>query len=135
MFFPSFDELSTEGQNVMAAICEADDFMSPLINMIKEIGENEAKKILTLMIRRVRKQQWDHNTIIQTLHIPKAFPQLAPNFIAMFDEIPVQEIKPALIPLLRDEMWANDLLIRWKQDKNSSSSIKKAINIKIKEKK
>lgn len=60
---------------------------------------------------------------------------MAPNFIAMFDEIPVQEIKPALIPLLRDEMWANDLLIRWKQDKNSSSSIKKAINIKIKEKK
>ncbi len=135
MFFPSFDELSTEGQNVMEAICKADDFMSPLINMIKEIGENEAKKILTLMIRRVRKQQWDHNTIIQTLHIPKAFPQLAPNFIAMLDEIPVQEIKPALIPLLCDEMWANDLLIRWKQDKNSSSSLKKAISIKIKEKK
>lgn len=44
MFFPSFDELSTEGQNVMEAICKADDFMSPLINMIKEIGENEAKK-------------------------------------------------------------------------------------------
>ena len=124
----SFDELSPEGRELLTALCAASGIIPILINNIKSIGLAEAEKILTRMKRRARNMQWELTSIAQTLHLPKAFPELATSFIAMLDEIPASKRPPALIPQLRNESWAKELMSRWEQDENSPATVKKAIN-------
>lgn len=123
----SFDELSPEGREFLSALCEAKGLIQQLVKNIRPIGITEAEKILTRMKRRARNQQWESVVIIQALHIPKAFPELAASFIAMLDEIPAKKRPTPLIPLLRSEPWAKDILVRWEQDENSPAKIKNAI--------
>lgn len=124
----SFDELSPDGRDLLSALCEAKGLLQPLIANIKQIGAIESEKILTRIKRRARNQQWESTVIVQALHLPKAFPELAISFIAMLDEIPAGKRPQALVPLLRNESWAMELLTRWEQDDNSPAPVKRAIN-------
>jgi predicted KAP-like P-loop ATPase len=124
----SFDELSPDGREMLSALCEAKGLLQPLITNIKQIGAIESEKILTRMKRRARNQQWESAVIVQALHLPKAFPELAASFIAMLDEIPAGKRPAPLIPQLRSETWAKELLARWEQDDSSPAPVKKAIN-------
>lgn len=124
----SFDELSPDGREMLSALCEAKGLLQPLITNIKQIGAIESEKILTRMKRRARNQQWESAVIVQALHLPKAFPELAASFIAMLDEIPAGKRPAPLIPQLRSETWAKELLVRWEQDDSSPAPVKKAIN-------
>lgn len=125
----SFDELSPEGRELLSALCEAKGLLPPLIANFKQIGVIESEKILTRMKRRARNQQWESAVIVQALHLPKAFPELATSFIAMLDEIPAGKRPAPLIPHLRTETWATELLSRWELDESSPVPVKKAINI------
>lgn len=124
----SFDELSPVGRDLLAALCEAKGYLQPLVDNIKQIGVIESEKILTRMKRRARNQQWEAAVIIQALHMPKAFPELASSFIAMLDEIPAVKRPAPLIPQLRNEAWAKELLTRWEQDDSTPAPVKRAIN-------
>lgn len=123
----SFDELSPEGRDLLSALCETKNLMQQLLPKIKQVGATEAEKILTRMKRRARNQQWEFTTIKQALHLPKAFPELAPSFIAMLNEISAKKRPTPLIPLLRNEPWAKELLERWEQDENSPKTVRNAI--------
>jgi predicted KAP-like P-loop ATPase len=123
----SFDELSPEGRELLAALCETKDLMQQLFPKIKQAGAIEAEKILTRLKRRARNQQWEFIVIKQALHLPKAFSELAPSFITMLNEIPVNKRPVPLIPLLRNEPWAKELLMRWEQDENSPKTVRNAI--------
>ncbi|MCK4981923.1 MAG: hypothetical protein KAS17_03315, partial [Victivallaceae bacterium] len=124
----SFDELSPAGRELLSAVCKANGLLQPLITQIRLIGVVEAEKILTRMKRRARSHQWEFADIIQVLHLPKAFPELAPSFIEMLDEIPARKRPSPLIPQIRNEDWAKELLSRWEQDENTPTPVKKAIN-------
>ena len=124
----SFDELSPDGRDLLSALSEAKGLLQFLVTDIKQIGVIESEKILTRMKRKARNQQWEFNTILQVLHLPKAFPELATSFIAMLDEIPASKRPAPLIPQLRTEPWAKELLSRWGQDEGSPVPVKKAIN-------
>lgn len=125
--FASFDELSLEGRELLTALCETKSLLQKLLPNIKQVGLNEAEKILTRMKRRARSQQWEIAGVIQALHIPKAFPELATSFIAMLNDIPAKKRPVSLIPLIRSEPWAAEILTRWEQDENSPARVKKAI--------
>ncbi len=124
----NFDELSPDGRELLSALCEAKGLLQPLIANIKQIGAIESEKILTRMKRRARNQQWESAVIVQALHLPKAFPELATSFVAMLDEIPAGKRPAPLIPQLGIEPWAKELLSRWEQDDSSPATVKKAIN-------
>ncbi|MPM07188.1 hypothetical protein SDC9_53494 [bioreactor metagenome] len=124
----SFDELSPDGRDLLSALCEAKGLFCQLIANIKQLGVIESEKILTRMKRRARNQQWESAVIVQALHLPKAFPELAPSFIAMLDEIPAGKRPVSLIPQLRNETWAKELLVRWEKDDSSPVPVKKAIS-------
>jgi len=124
----SFDELSPEGRELLSALCVTKGLLQPLIANIRQIGLIESEKILTRMKRRARNQQWESAVIVQALHLPKAFPELANSFIAMLDEIPAGKRPAPLIPQLRNEPWATELLARWEKDESSPVPVKRAIN-------
>lgn len=125
----SFDELSPEGRSLLEGILEADTIMQPLVEQLKALGEAEADRILNRIRRRARANQWDRKSLVQALHVPKAFPTLGPAYVNLLNEIPPKNRPAPLVPLIRDEDWAKDLLKRWDTDEQSPTRVKKAINI------
>lgn len=123
----SFDELSPEGRALLEGILEADSLMSPLVDQLKSLGEAEGERILSRIRRRARSNQWDRVSLIQALHIPKAFPNLGPAFVNLLNEIPASKRPASLIPLIRTEAWSVELLERWGADEKSPKTVKNAI--------
>ena len=123
----SFDELSPEGRALLEGILEADTIMQPLIDQLKALGEAEAERILNRIRRRARANQWDRTLLVQALHVPKAFHSLGPAYVNLLNEITPSKRPAPLIPLIRDEDWAKDLLKRWGADKQSPTPVKNAI--------
>lgn len=123
----SFDELSPEGRALLEGILEAQSLMSPLVDQLKSLGEAESERILSRIRRKARSNQWDRTTLIQALHVPKAFPSLGPAFVNMLNEIPASKRPAPLIPSIRSEEWAVDTLKRWGADDQSPQPVKNAI--------
>ena len=123
----SFDELSPEGRALLEAILEAKSLMSPLVEQLRALGEAEAERILSRVRRQARSNQWDRTTLTQALHVPKAFPNLGPSFVNLLNEIPASKRPAPLIPLIRSEAWAEEILKRWEADNQSPSPVKNAI--------
>jgi hypothetical protein len=120
----SFDELSPEGRSLLEGLLEADSVMPPLVEQLKSLGEAEADRILSRVRRRARANQWDRASLIQALHIPKALPSLGPAYVNLLNEIPAGRRPAPLIPLIRNEAWAQELLKRWGADEKSPTPVK-----------
>ena len=123
----SFDELSPEGRALLEGILEADNLMTPLVDQLKLLGEVESERILHRIRRRARMTQWDRRSLIQALHIPKAFSNLGNVYINLLNEIPTEKRPATIIPLLRNEAWAQELLKRWSSDEQSPKVVKRAL--------
>lgn len=123
----SFDELSPEGRSLLEGLLEADGVMPPLVEQLKSLGETEADRILSRVRRRARASQWDRVSLVQALHVPKAFPSLGPAYVNLLNEIPAGKRPAPLIPLIRNEAWAQELLKRWGADEKSPTPVKNAI--------
>lgn len=123
----SFDELSLEGRALLEGLLEADSVMPPLVEQLKSLGETEADRILSRVRRRARANQWDRASLVQALHIPKAFPSLGPAYVNLLNEIPAGKRLAPLIPLIRNEAWAQELLKRWGADEKSPTPVRNAI--------
>ena len=93
----------------------------------KLLGEAEADRILSRIRRRARANQWDRASLVQALHVPKAFPALGPAYVNLLNEIPPSKRLAPLIPLIRDDDWAKDILERWGVDGQSPPPVKRAI--------
>ena len=123
----SFDELSPDGRALLEGILEARTFMAPLVDQLKTLGEAEAERILSRLRRRARTNQWDRTILIQALHIPKAFPNLGQAFVNLLNEIPPGQRAAPLIPLIRMEAWAKEMLEHWGADDRSPKTVRNAI--------
>jgi len=123
----SFDELSPEGRALLEALLEAKKIMPTLVAQLKSLGETEGEQILSRLKRRARSSQWERSALIQALHVPRSFPNLAPSFVTLLNEIPASKRSAPFIPLIRDETWAEELLRRWAADEQSPHPVKNAI--------
>ena len=123
----SFDELSSEGRSLLEALLAANRIQPLLVEGLKSLDEIEGERIFSRIKRRARSNQWERSALIQALHVPKAFPNLAPLFVNLLYEIPASKRPVPLIPLIRDESWAQEVLRRWADDKQSPQPVKNAI--------
>lgn len=123
----SFDELSPEGQGLLEALLEVKNMMPTLVTQLTSLGETEGERILSRLKRRARSIQWERSILIQALHIPKAFPKLGPSFVNLLNEIPPSKRSAPIIPLIKNETWAKELLRRWAADEQSPQTVRKAI--------
>ena len=125
----SFDELSSEGRAFLEGILVVETFMPQLVDQLKDLGEAEAERILIRILRRARENQWDLAFLVQGLHVPTAFPALGPAYVRILNEIPPSNRSAPLIPHLKDQEWANDLLEKWSTDGQSPPQVKNAITV------
>jgi hypothetical protein len=122
-----FDELSPDGRALLDAILEAKTLMPPLIEQLLSLGEAESERILIRIMRRAKSEQWERTRLVQALHIPKAFPVLGRMYINLMAEMPPARRSAPLIPLVREEEWAREMLERWAKDEHTPQPTKRAI--------
>ncbi|KAA8769430.1 KAP family P-loop NTPase fold protein [Burkholderia pseudomallei] len=123
----AFDELSPEGRALLDAVLEAKTILDLLVKQLQALGETEAERVLTRLMRRARSEQWNTNSLNRCLHVTRAFPQLGSLFVGLLQEIPAAQRPAALLPNIRDEAWAKDLLVAWAADTNSPLQVRNAL--------
>jgi len=123
----SYDEISIEGRALLEALLETKGILQPLVEQLKFLGETEGERILSRIMRYARSNQWEQSTLTQALHITKAFPTLGPKFVNFLNEIPSSKRNPVLIPHIRLEEWAIEMLQRWLEDTQTPQTVKNAI--------
>ncbi|MEI7612232.1 MAG: P-loop NTPase fold protein [Betaproteobacteria bacterium] len=122
-----FDELSPDGRGLLDAVLEAKTIVEPLVKQLQALGETEAERVLTRLMRRARSDQWATVSLSRCLHVTRAFPQLGSLFVGLLQEIPAAQRPAPLLPNIRDETWAKELLALWAVDTNSPQSVKNAL--------
>ncbi len=129
ILFTSGDEISPTGEGVLKAILLSKKLTQPLIEELKKLGETEAERILNKLFRIIRESQYELEKVQMTFHITAAYPALGTRLASFLFELPPQKISPVLIPFLRDETWANELIKHWRDDVNTPTSVQSAIEI------
>lgn len=130
--FAAYDELSDKGKEVLAAlkVVEAGPYLKELIELIKTLGLKETEKVMKRIISLGRNEQWNGNIIYAAMHIVEVFPELGRNLVSALSEIPAKTRKAPIIPVLAEKEWAKDMLKQWKDDSETPTSVKRAIEQK-----
>lgn len=129
ILFTSGDEISPAGEGVLKAILLSKKLTQPLIEELKKLGETEAERILNKLFRIIRESQYELEKVQMTFHITAAYPTLGAKLASFLFELPPQKINPVFLPFLRDETWANELIKQWRDDVNTPTAVKSAIEI------
>lgn len=125
----SADSLSPESRQIIARLESITKMDLQLITRIGDVGKLEAGRILTRLKKSLRSKQWKHTTLVQCLHLIKAFPVFGPDFAGLLKEMPIDKRKPALVPLIKDASWARQLLTNWREDAATPKTTRKAIDV------
>lgn len=126
----SYDELSAEAGKILDALLKTDQLLLSLIPQIKALGDAEAERLLTRLVRRARSDQWSAAAITRCFHVTKAFENLGPQFAASLIEIPGPQRLASVVALVRDAPWAKDLMNEWAADAASPTPVKNLLKMK-----
>ena len=132
MPFAAYDELSPEGKKILEAlkVVKNGPTNQDLINKIKGLGEMEAVLLLNQLDRIGRGNQWAVDTLCAATYIAEAYPSVGDRLALVLGEIPPKTIKPAIVPLIREKLWAQGLLKKWTDDLDVPAQVKNAITPK-----
>lgn len=125
------DELSQEAKEIYVALLEVKSSQTALVTKIQALHETEANQILIRLKRKVISLDWNNNSLQGVLHVIKAYPSLGSSLIALLEDIPVTKRLASFIPLLFNEEWAKDTLLKWEKDPNTPQTTKNAIKLKF----
>ncbi|MBU4305593.1 MAG: NTPase KAP [Candidatus Omnitrophica bacterium] len=130
MNLASFDELSVKGRELLTALAEIRDVIQqPMITKLQALGEAECGGVLSRLLRLSRTDQWSLPSLIRCLHVTRAFAGLGPVFASHLETIPATNRPAPLIPHIKGEAWAQDMLQRWSQDTNTPVQVRNAISM------
>ncbi len=124
------ESLSEKARSLLEAVLEAKSPNAALANELKKLGEPECEQILLRLFRRARADQWSSASIIKCVHVTQAFPGLGMTFVSLLAEVPADKRPAALIPLIRSEPWAANLLASWAGDPQSPAPVRVAAKLR-----
>ncbi|MFY3533274.1 MULTISPECIES: KAP family P-loop NTPase fold protein [Achromobacter] len=112
----AYDELSAEAKKILEATMEATDRSALLIKQLSSLGEGDASRILTRAIRKGHENQWEMEDFMRCLNCTEAHPNLGTQLATALYEVPGRKRSVALIPLLKNQSWAIEVLQEWEND-------------------
>ena len=129
------DQLSAEAANLLEALIATRQAAGvELINKLKALGKRELSVIMDKLIARAKQvNEWGAPPILHALlAVMEADCSLADNVARYLALVPPKQIKPAIVPLLKDKPWAAPLLKGWKDHSETTPAVKKAIDAEAK---
>lgn len=81
-----------------------------------------------LLVRAKQATEWGTPPILYGgLTLLEAEPELSRALVGFLRDLPVQQLKPNIVPLLRDKAWAASVLAHWKSLSGIDGAMKRAI--------
>jgi predicted KAP-like P-loop ATPase len=129
------DQLSAEGTNLLDALVSSRQAANPeLVNKLRRVDKRDLSIIMEkLIVRAKQTNEWGAPPILHAcmavILVDESFADMLTRFLG---EVPPTQIRPAIVPLLKDKRWAQGLLTAWLGHAETSSPVKKAINAELK---
>lgn len=123
------DALSPDGAALVAALLK----MTQPNNMFKaklaQLPRRETALIFERLLSEARQvQDWSQPGILAAcLSVVEAVPDLAERLTSLLESLPVQQLKPAIVPLIRDAAWAPGVFKKWLDSPGLPGPVKNAI--------
>ena len=125
-----YDELSPKARELFEVALKTDKFSDVLVGSFKEIGEQEAERVLMRLVGRARTENWAPGAIIRCFNLVEAHPETAAVLITALRQAPAAHRSMQFAPLLFGKAWGVDLINEWIADKATPEALRKYIQAK-----
>lgn len=125
-----YDELSPKARELFEVALKTDKVTDVLIGSFKEIGEQEADRVLTRLVSRARTENWAPGAIIRCFNLVEAHPGVAPVLISALQQAPAAQRSMQFVPLLAGKAWGAELIRDWIADKATPEPVRKYFQAK-----
>lgn len=129
------DQLSAEAAELLSALLELRQQASAeLTTKLKTVGKRDLGLIMDQLLSRARQvQEWGTPSVLYAfITVINADQAQAAPFVYFLRQLPRTQLKPQIIPLLKDKPWIGDLLSFWGSQADTPIVVKKAIEAELK---
>lgn len=122
------DRLSSEGAEILTAILQHPDMAAELNDRLVKLPRLEMTVIMDRVLDRARQEQeWSTPPILDAcLAVAAADPAQGRRLSAFLKDRPASQIKPAIVPKIGDQPWADEVFQAWRTA-DVSPTVKRAI--------
>jgi predicted KAP-like P-loop ATPase len=126
------NRLSQAASDVLSALIEHPDMADSLKEKFTEIDVRSLDVILDKLLEIARgEQEWGAPKILTAcLAVARADVPLGRKVAGFLKDRPASQIKPAIVPKIRGEVWASEVFAKWQADDEVSQVVKNAITRK-----
>jgi predicted KAP-like P-loop ATPase len=130
------NRLSQAASDVLSALIEHPDMADSLKEKFIEIDVRSLGVILDKLLELARgEQEWGAPKILTAcLAVARADVPLGRKVAGFLKDRPASQIKPAIVPKIRGEVWASEVFAKWQADVEVSQVVKNAITRKTESK-
>jgi predicted KAP-like P-loop ATPase len=130
------NRLSQAASDVLSALIEHPDMADSLKEKFTEIDVRSLGVILDKLLELARgEQEWGAPKILTAcLAVARADVPLGRKVAGFLKDRPASQIKPAIVPKIRGEVWASEVFAKWQADDEVSQVVKNAITRKTENK-
>lgn len=127
--FAAYDKLSADGEDIFKALqnIESVQIYKEMVTKIQTLRQEEAEILMHRVFRFGHSDQWSNPSLGKALHIIKAYPNLANDFVTELSALPASARKASMANVLKEYDWANELLQQWKEDPDTPQPTKNVI--------
>lgn len=127
--FAAYDKLSADGEDIFKALqnIESVQIYKEMVTKIQTLRQEEAEILMHRVFRFGHSDQWSNPSLGKALHIIKAYPNLANDFVTELSALPASARKAPMANVLKEYDWANELLQQWKEDPDTPQPTKNVI--------
>lgn len=127
--FAAYDKLSADGEDIFKALqnIESVQIYKEMVTKIQTLRQEEAEILMHRVFRFGHSDQWSNPSLGKALHIIKAYPNLANDFVTELFALPASARKAPMANVLKEYDWANELLQQWKEDPDTPQPTKNVI--------
>lgn len=127
--FAAYDKLSADGEDIFRALqnIESVQIYKEMVTKIQTLRQEEAEILMHRVFRFGHSDQWSNPSLGKALHIIKAYPNLANDFVTELSALPASARKAPMANVLKEYDWANELLQQWKEDPDTPQPTKNVI--------
>ncbi|WP_312840865.1 KAP family P-loop NTPase fold protein [Delftia tsuruhatensis] len=126
----SYDELSPQSRELFEATLKTDQVVDVLIGHYRNIGEIEADKVLTRLIRRARTENWAAGAVTRCFNVVEAHPAIAPSLVVALTEMAPPLRSMVFVSLIVGKAWATDLIRDWIAEKETPDQVRRFLQVK-----
>jgi predicted KAP-like P-loop ATPase len=123
------DQLTSDAAELLAALFQLKQVSLPLRDKIAKLAKRDRTLVMERLLTRAHQvQEWSNPPILAAcMTVAAADPEQADRLAAFLGQLPPQQIRPAVVPLISGQPWAAPVLDRWAGAADTQPTVKKAI--------